>query len=362
MVSRIDMTKICLLLLVIVILAAPSAGQNNFLEGHDSNRTTLSVYVDRAGKSLVTGYVEDITGLDFLSSSHYRYKNETNQLYALTDSLTSKYEENWTLRFASEGYYVEYHVKFLLPGETRLRKIICSAGLEYIVYTSNESFAAEIMGYDLLNPTAILEYQMPLEDAPGNNASDGTDFSFLLVALLAVLCIFTVAIWSRRMSIARFIEAASIAGSVKPDPHVGASVLETAQIKEAVVPVEQSSDVDEHEEAFQHVEIASTSFEVLRPSEDRHDIGLRESIVVTRKMAAVMEVLTARERAVLEALIKHGGRMTQADIRYETGTPGSSLTGILVSLERRKIVIKKEWGRTNVIELSEWFLSEKEDF
>ncbi|MDQ1311964.1 MAG: hypothetical protein QG605_503, partial [Euryarchaeota archaeon] len=85
MVSRIDMTKICLLLLVIVILVAPSPGQNSFLEGHDSNRTALSVYVDRAGKSLVTGYVEDIKGLDFLSSSHYRYKDETNQLYALTD-------------------------------------------------------------------------------------------------------------------------------------------------------------------------------------------------------------------------------------------------------------------------------------
>lgn len=347
MVSRIDMTKICLLLLVIVILVAPSPGQNSFLEGHDSNRTALSVYIDRAGKSLVTGYVEDIKGLDFLSSSHYRYKDETNQLYALTDSLTSKHGENWTLRFASEGYYDEYHVKFLLPGETRLRKIICSAGLEYIVYTSNDSFAAEIMGYDLWNPTNILEYQMPLEEAPGNNASSGADFSFLLVAVLAILCIFIVAIWSRRMSIARFIKAASIAGSVEPDLHVGASVPETAQIKEAVVPVEQSSDADEHEEDSQQAGAAAS----IR----------RERIAVTREMAAVMEVLTARERAVLEALIKHGGRMTQADIRYETGTPGSSLTGILASLERRKIVIKKEWGRTNVIELSEWFLSEKED-
>ena len=347
MVSRIDVTKICLPLLVIVILSGPSAGQNDLLEGPDSNRTALSIYVDRAGKSLVTGYVEDIKGLDFLSSSHYRYKNETNQLYALTDSLTSKHGENWTLMFASEGYYDEYHVKFLLPGETRLRKIICSAGLEYIIYTSNESFAAEIMGYDLQNPTTILEYQMPLEEAPENNASTGADFSFLLVAVLAILCIFTVAIWSRRMSIARFIKAASIAGSVEPDLHVGASVPETAQIEEAVVPVEQSSDADEHEEASQQAGAASTR---------------KERIVVTREMAAVMEVLTARERAVLDALIKHGGRMTQADIRYETGTPGSSLTGILVSLERRKIVMKKEWGRTNVIELSEWFLSEKEDF
>lgn len=86
----------------------------------------------------------------------------------------------------------------------------------------------------------------------------------------------------------------------------------------------------------------------------------KKEIVVSSEMDAVMQTLTARERAVMSTLIAHGGRMTQAEIRYETGTPKSSLTGILISLERRKLVIKKEWGRTNIIELSEWFLSNKE--
>ncbi|MDD1761762.1 MAG: hypothetical protein LUQ59_05970 [Methanothrix sp.] len=86
----------------------------------------------------------------------------------------------------------------------------------------------------------------------------------------------------------------------------------------------------------------------------------KNDIVVSSEMEAVIETLTARERAVMSTLIAHGGRMTQAEIRYETGTPKSSLTGILISLERRKLVIKKEWGRTNIIELSEWFLSKKE--
>ena len=86
----------------------------------------------------------------------------------------------------------------------------------------------------------------------------------------------------------------------------------------------------------------------------------KNEIVISSEMDAVMQTLTARERAVMSTLIAHGGRMTQAEIRYETGTPKSSLTGILISLERRKLVIKKEWGRTNIIELSEWFLSKKE--
>ena len=85
-----------------------------------------------------------------------------------------------------------------------------------------------------------------------------------------------------------------------------------------------------------------------------------KKIVVSSEMEAVMKTLTARENAVINTLITHGGRMTQAEIRYETGTPKSSLTGILISLERRKLVIKKEWGRTNIIELSDWFLSKKE--
>ena len=72
-----------------------------------------------------------------------------------------------------------------------------------------------------------------------------------------------------------------------------------------------------------------------------------------------MQTLTARERAVLTTLIEHGGRMTQAEIRYETSTPKSSLTGILISLERRKLITKKEWGRTNIIELSCGFYPKK---
>jgi uncharacterized membrane protein len=90
------------------------------------------------------------------------------------------------------------------------------------------------------------------------------------------------------------------------------------------------------------------------------EIAAKNEIVISSEMEAVMQTLTAREQAVMTTLIDHGGRMTQADIRYETRTPKSSLTGILISLERRKLITKKEWGRTNVIELSLWFLSKKE--
>ena len=85
-----------------------------------------------------------------------------------------------------------------------------------------------------------------------------------------------------------------------------------------------------------------------------------KDIAVSSEMKAVMDALTHRERSIMEALIKHGGRTTQAEIRYETNLPRSTLTTILVSLERRNLITKKEWGRTNVIELSERFLSGQE--
>jgi uncharacterized membrane protein len=55
----------------------------------------------------------------------------------------------------------------------------------------------------------------------------------------------------------------------------------------------------------------------------------------------------------METLIKHDGRMTQMEMRYETGVLKSTLTMVLISLEKRNLVTRKEWGRTNAIELSE---------
>lgn len=356
MAKRIDMIKIGLLLLIVIIFIVPSYGQRDLLDGRDPNRMSLSVYVDTSGKALVTGYAEDINGLDFLSSSHYRYQNGTSQLYALTDSLTSKQGDNWTLRFASRGYYDEYHAKFLLPGDLKLRKISCSQSLEYTIYTSNESFVAEVLGYDIRDPAALLEYQMPLEvalkgNASTRNASTSGNFPFLLIAALAIIGISAIAFWSRLMGIWRSVKAAS--------------TVSTVNAKETATTIKQSSDAD-GQDADDHSEPAveadlPAEVDELPPFEANSEARPGEGMVVTREMAAVMEVLTARERAVLEVLIKHGGIMSQAEIRYETGTPGSSLTGILVSLERRNIVTKKEWGRTNLIELSEWFVSEKED-
>jgi uncharacterized membrane protein len=101
-----------------------------------------------------------------------------------------------------------------------------------------------------------------------------------------------------------------------------------------------------------------------RISETSMASGLYEKreagIELTCEISAVMDTLTDKEQSVLRALLLRGGTMTQTEIRYETDISKSSLSGILTSMEKRKIITKRESGRTNVIELSERFLNTKE--
>ncbi len=95
------------------------------------------------------------------------------------------------------------------------------------------------------------------------------------------------------------------------------------------------------------------------PDQETKTIPETKEILITGEMQKVIDTLSDKEKAIVGLLLRKGGSATQADIRYETGIPKSSLTGIINALKRRNIIKKHEYGRTNVIELSEWFLSEK---
>ena len=311
MIRKAEFTKLSLLQLLIVIIAAttPVVGYssgNDYYAVNESyfKQLILNIYVDEAGKAVVMGYVEDedIDSLTFLKTAEYLYENDTKQLYALTNALTSKYGENWEINFTTDTYYREYHTIFYLPGDVRLGKIKCSEGLGYFVTASNESFVIDVQGYDVDNPITAIEYQQPFKETGGGGIS--SSFGYLYLLLIIALSVLTLALG-----------------------------ISLAKMKRR----EDARGMDAAKATVKKGEIEMSS-----------------------EMARVMETLTDRERAIVNALIKHNGEITQADLRYETGIPKSSLTGILRSLERRKIINKKEWGRTNVIELSEWFLTKKE--
>ncbi len=295
--------------LFMIITAVFILGNNGCAldDGADPKELTLDIYVDDTGKAFVTGYAEEIDGLSFLETSQYEYENDTDQLYAITNSLTWKEGDEWSIRFATGAYYDEYHTTFYLPTDVKLVKIDGSEDLEYLVSASNDSFVVEFYGYEVESPTTTISYQQPLLSVEADERSIYPPISaaVLILVLLAIIAAVTIRTRTKR---------------------------ETGPGQETAAQDRPTGGAKAEEEGEKGAEIEITS-----------------------EMAAVMETLTERERSVLDALIDHQGRMTQAEIRYETGIPKSSLTGIIISLERRKIVTKKEWGRTNVIELSERF-------
>jgi uncharacterized membrane protein len=391
-------------------VAQDGALNGAFDESEPGQRLSLNVFLDATGKALVTGYAEDADGLDFLNKSDFRYENDTQQLYALTDRLTEKSGDLWTLNFSVHGSFNDYRVTFYLPKETSLGEINASSGLSFLLSASNESIVADMQGYDVSNPQITIQYRQPLA---GNSAGmppapplgslplpEG--FGLVLVIIAAALLVsgFALGVIILKRQAGRQNRAAEVPMPPHgPDSPVvagqGGQNLhgpQEAAMQPAQVATPEATGMDVLPEGAEDAADPGTYAAAAAPGTFEDDRILEETagpaggasqdidqdvstqtgagtarlqgagaaIAISSEMEAVMQTLTPRERAVISTLIDHGGRMTQAEIRYETGTPKSSLTGILISLERRKLVTKKEWGRTNIIELSEWFLSKKE--
>lgn len=385
-------TAVSLFFIAAFLVTSAHAEQSDSPTGQS---LVLNVYLDNTGKALITGYAEDVSGLAFLTDSQFRFENDSHQLYALTDRLTAKAGDLWTLSFEAIGSYDDYRVTFYLPSETSLGEINASQGLGYLLSASNESLVADIQGYEVFNPLITIHYRQllaangsSLPPIPAANPSEGAALIMLLIAAALLMAGFGIAVFLQRKRrglmaspIARPIENRVEETIVEPFvKETGAYPLPekpystgkddlSSVAENASSPVALDTDASHIPVDFQ-ADVPSAGVSLSSASEkdgENADASLlpangstKKVVVVSSEMEAVMQTLTARERAVMSTLIDHGGRMTQADIRYETGTPKSSLTGILISLERRKLVSKKEWGRTNIIELSDWFLSKKE--
>lgn len=317
--QRPDFTIASILLSILFIPIAISlvSGQIGSDDNIMLNQVVLNAYIDDSGRTLINGYVDDPGALTFLNSSEYTYEDSSRQLYAITSALTSKSRDNWTLSFESEGKYDEYQIILYLPANAKLRGVECSSGLDYLVYADNESFIAEIQGYDITDPSINIEYLLPLAEVPKveaeiiANTNDGHLYMALIIFILLGVGSGILVFLLRSRSV---------------------SMKHTEQVK-----------------SYVNSRISETS-EASKPYE-KHEPGIE----MTGEIAAVMSTLTDKEQSVLKVLLQRGGTMTQTEIRYETDISKSSLSGILTSLEKRKIITKKENGRTNVIEISNRF-------
>jgi uncharacterized membrane protein len=343
--SRLALT---LFMTAAIVLSSGSWAQEAFGNGSSNSRSLiLDIYVDDAGKTLVTGYANGIDGLSFLNASDYQYDNDTCQLYAVTNALTWKYGDEWEIRLPAEGSYGEYHVTFYLSENVQLSNITGTEGLDYLVSSSSDSFVVEFHGYDITSPSAAVRYRQPLNGGQVEAAATGlppTESSSVPTLLVGAFILALIVI----LAAVKFTRSGE-SGSPRRE-----ATSQNSEVVEAVREVREA-DYAGRSKAEAEVDVILTDTSPPTKPEDE-----KIETPISAEMVAVMDTLTERERSVLVALIKHEGKMTQADIRYETGIPKSSLTGIIVSLERRNIVTKKEWGRTNVIELSERLRGEDE--
>ncbi|MDI6655466.1 MAG: hypothetical protein QME59_06235 [Candidatus Hydrothermarchaeota archaeon] len=267
-----------------------------------SSTLILNVYLEESGKALVTGYLESqemLSGLPFIEKSEYIFQNDTNQLYAITDLLTSKQAEKWTLNFSLGGYYTEYNVIFYFPPKTALTKIDLSQDLNYFLKSENDSIVLSMQGFGVASPSVFLNYQHLIEERYPK-----AGYTYVLLLAGAVLILFALLF---RRKIGRH-----------------ASFLTEIFRRKREIQIEKKE---------------------IQPSSE---------------MQKVIETLSENEKVIVNALLKEGGKLTQAKIRRETGIAKSSLSGILNALQRKNMIKKREYGRTNLIELSSWFLSEKE--
>jgi uncharacterized membrane protein len=374
---------VSLLFLTVIIFAR---GQELDVEAVEQN-LSLDIYLYSTGKALVAGYVEDLRGLTFLRTAQYNalypnqyilkysYDNNTHQLYTWTDTITRKNGENWSLAFPSRGFYSQCRIVFHLPDDLRLGRINSSGGLNYVITASNESLLVDAQGYRVEDPSIVIEYQQPLgtetlQDASAMDISSSSTqnkpilFAILVLILVGVAFVLVSRKRREKLSLLEANQAEPSTAerrSVTSNPNLAAQTLQTAQkaLHQDYVSFEADPSTDAAEDEAENQNENDPDVSTLTDDMPLIKGGPKKEIKVSSEMAAVMNTLTPRERSILETLIKHGGRMTQMEMRYETGSPKSSLSMILLSLEKRKLIAKREFGRTNVVELSELFLSGK---
>lgn len=348
---------ILLPIIIISITIGAAFGQDGPNDSEVLNQLILNIYIDDAGRALINGYADDPGSLAFLGSSEYTYENDTKQLYAITSSLTSKSRDNWTASFESDGRYDEYQVMLYLPANAKLRKVDCSSGLDYLVSTDNESVIAEVQGFYITDPAINIQYLLTLVEVPRAESNivtaTGTEYPYKIIALLFLLLAgLGIRIFLQRSE----LRSSNPAGhfdhhdhtqlnlSGKIEQHIDSSHPSKPLYEDAKGNSEDNSKIPEKPK---HLEV-----------DEKHKVEPK----MTSEISAVMNTLTDKEQSIVKALLRRGGTMTQTEIRYEIDISKSSLSGILTAMEKRKIITKKENGRTNVIELSEQLLNLQERF
>lgn len=159
--SQIDINKCFLSLVFLLVIINFTVGPCDSLDSSSTNSALiLNVYAGDTdtGKAIVTGYASRIDGLPFLNSSDHIFENDTNQLYAVTDTLMNKTVSGIILTLAATGYYDQYHITFYTPSSLVPESVETSGGLWHQSRIAEESNAVEVQGVEVADPVVVIEY------------------------------------------------------------------------------------------------------------------------------------------------------------------------------------------------------------
>lgn len=87
-----------------------------------------------------------------------------------------------------------------------------------------------------------------------------------------------------------------------------------------------------------------------------NDINRKRQEKQTSRMNDIINTLSHKERTVIEFLIEHNNKSTQATIKNNTGIPKTSLIRLFDSLERKHLITITRIGKMKKITLTGWFL------
>jgi len=303
------------LILLAILTTNAHAQEQPINEGQMSEeQILLNGYVDLSGNVLLTGYASpgSLYYMPFLYGTNYSFDNNSDQLYVVTNNLTSKNADTWTLNISMDGYYSDYSMTFYLPSGSQITKFEIQPQLNYQFQVKEDSLILSVHGYRVISPWIKVDYKLPPADPQGLSNSQIT----LAASLLFILLLVATFAFYKYM-------------------------------------IRKNKDVHKKKESrdqkIETIPETKTNTGILAGTKD---------IRITGEMQKVIDTLSEKEKAIILLLLRKGGTAIQTDIRYEIEIPRSSLTGIINALKRKNIIKKREYGRTNIIELSEWFLSE----
>jgi len=80
----------------------------------------------------------------------------------------------------------------------------------------------------------------------------------------------------------------------------------------------------------------------------------------TKRIGDILETLPQKEKMIVEHMLKHDNEVSNSVIKHTFMIPRTSLSRIVASLEKKKIVTVEKHGKAIKLKLSEWFLTKKE--